>query len=36
MRNRMSVWGVLVPLAIVAVLVSDARAEKKAVKLEFD
>jgi len=30
----MSVWGVLVPLAIVAVLVSDARAEKKAVKLE--
>jgi hypothetical protein len=31
---RMKVLGVLVPLVIVAVVVSDARAEKKAVKLE--
>ena len=31
---RMKVLGVLVPLAILAVVVSDARAEKKAVKLE--
>jgi hypothetical protein len=31
---RTKVLVVLVPLAIVAVLVSDARAEKKAVKLE--
>jgi hypothetical protein len=30
----MKVLGMLVPLAIVAVLVSDARAEKKIVKLE--
>jgi hypothetical protein len=30
----MKVLCMLVPLAIVAVLVSDARAEKKAVKLE--
>jgi hypothetical protein len=30
----MKVLGVLVPLAILAVVVSDARAEKKAVKLE--
>jgi hypothetical protein len=32
--NRIRVSGVLVALAIVAVLASDARAEKKAVKLE--
>jgi hypothetical protein len=32
--NRMSVLGVLVALAIVAVMVSNAQAEKKAVKLE--
>jgi hypothetical protein len=31
---RVKVLGVLVPLAILAVVVSDARAEKKAVKLE--
>ena len=31
---RMKVLGVLVPLVILAVVVSDARAEKKAVKLE--
>ena len=32
--NQMRVLGVLVPLVIVGVLVSDARAEKKTVKLE--
>lgn len=32
--RRMKVLGLLVPLVIVAVVVSDARAEKKAVKLE--
>src|SRR5438552_14545840 len=32
--NRIRALGVLVSLAIVAVLASDARAEKKAVKLE--
>jgi hypothetical protein len=31
---RMKALGVLVPLVILAVVVSDARAEKKAVKLE--
>jgi hypothetical protein len=31
---RKTVLGMLVPLAIVAVVMSDARAEKKAVKLE--
>ena len=31
---RMTVLGVLVPLVIVPVVTSDARAEKKAVKLE--
>jgi hypothetical protein len=31
---RMKVLGMLVPLAILAVVVNDARAEKKAVKLE--
>jgi hypothetical protein len=32
--RRMKLLGLLVPLVIVAVVVSDARAEKKAVKLE--
>jgi hypothetical protein len=31
---RKTVFGVLVPLTILAVVVSDARAAKKAVKLE--